>query len=66
VWLVYFDCFIDLVADFEDWVESVHRALENDRDPFPADLSDLGVAHLDEVFAVEEDLSFTDLARAGE
>jgi len=44
--LMDFDSLGDLVADLEDRVQRVHRALEDDGNPFPTDLSDLRVTHL--------------------
>ena len=53
----------DLAPDRQHRVERRHRLLEDHRDLVAADVPDLVLVHLEEVFALEEDLAADDLAR---
>ena len=55
----------DLITDLEDRVQSVHCALEYDRDSFPSDLPDLIIIHFYEVVTVEKDPAFSDSTGGG-
>jgi len=50
--------FADLLADGENGVERTHRFLEDHADPAPTPLAPLALAQRQQVFAIEEDLSF--------
>src|SRR5699024_2807621 len=52
----------DLTVDRQHWVQRGHRVLEDHRDLVAANLADLLVTHLEDVFAFEHHLSIDDLA----
>src|SRR6266699_3354716 len=56
------DGFADLLADREDRVQRGHRLLKDHRDLVAADVANLFVVELDEVVAVEDDLTRYDAA----
>ena len=60
---VHFEGLGELTADGEDGVEGGHGLLEDNGDVLAAPASHLVVAELEQVLAVEKDLTFDDLAR---
>ena len=54
-------CFGDLFADREDWVERRHRILKDHGDVVATHFAHLGVGEFQQVFAVEQYLPANDL-----
>ena len=60
------DGLADLAADGEDRIERGHRLLEDHRDPRAANRAHLGLAQIQQILTLEDDLAADDSRRLGQ